>query len=306
MTGAQFGYSVAVSGTTIIVGAIDANSTTGAAYIYVRGSSGWPAKPTAALNDPAATANDVFGWSVAVSGTTVIVGDPVTRQYQGSAYIYVKGASGWPTTPTVTLNDPGGAYDQFGSSVSVSGATVVVGALFTDANVGAAYIYVKGASAWPTQPTVTLNDPAATSPDIFGVSVAVSGPIAIVGSPGNTSGHAGAAYVYVRGASGWPTKPRTTLNDPAATGGNDFGRSVAIAGTTAIVGAPLTQSSAETSYVYVRGTKGWSTTPSASLSDPAAGASDQFGYSVAVSGDTAIVGALYTNSGAGAAYIYGT
>jgi hypothetical protein len=93
------------------------------------------------------------------------------------------------------LNDPAAANDYFGSSVAVSGKTVVVGALGTNSGAGAAYIYVKAASGWPTTPTATLNDPAATSDDHFGYSVAVSGKTAVVGAPG-TNSFAGTAYIY--------------------------------------------------------------------------------------------------------------
>ena len=69
----------------------------------MKGASGWPKKPTITLADPAATANDSFGYSVAVSGETVVVGAIGTKSNAGAAYIYVEGTSGWPTTPTTTL-----------------------------------------------------------------------------------------------------------------------------------------------------------------------------------------------------------
>jgi len=84
----NFGYSVAVSGTTAVVGAAAySNSGAGAAYIYVKGASGWPTTPTATLNDPAATSDDHFGYSVAVSGKTAVVGAPGTNSFAGTAYI---------------------------------------------------------------------------------------------------------------------------------------------------------------------------------------------------------------------------
>jgi hypothetical protein len=90
------------------------------------------------------------------------------------------------STPTgtllATLSDPAAtAGDQFGNPVAVSGATAVIGAHGTSGYGGVAYIYVKGASGWPTKPTATLSDPAATTGDYFGSSVAVSGETAVVG-----------------------------------------------------------------------------------------------------------------------------
>jgi hypothetical protein len=287
-------------GSMLIVGADGTHSSAGAAYLYVKGSSGWPTTPTATLVDPAATPGDEFGYSVAVSRTTAVVGAYDTHSNAGAAYIYVKGATGWPTTPTATLAAP--AATSFGFSVAISGGTAVVGAVDTHSSAGAAYIYVKGSSGWPTTPTGTLADPAAASGDRFSDSVAVSGGTAVVGAAGtNSSG--GAAYIYVKGSSGWPTTPTATLADPAAASGDRFG-SVAISGGTAVVGAIGTNSFAGAAYLYVKGSSGWATTPTATLADPAAGTNDAFGYSVASSGGTAVVGAVGTHSSAGAAYIF--
>jgi hypothetical protein len=96
----------------------------------------------ATLSDPAAASGDQFGNPVAVSGNIVVIGAPGTSGYAGAAYIYVKCASGWPTTPTATLSDPAAkANDDFGSSVAVSGKTAVIGAYDTNSEAGAAYMY---------------------------------------------------------------------------------------------------------------------------------------------------------------------
>jgi hypothetical protein len=143
----------------------------------------------ATFHDPSAMSDDQFGYAIAKSGTgsgsTVIVG-AYGGSRDGVAYIYVKDRSRWPSTPTATLNDPAGAAgDNFSISVAVSGDIAVVGADGTKSNYGAAYLYVKGFSGWPTAPTATLEDPAGASSkyrDQFGVSVAVSGNTAFVGS----------------------------------------------------------------------------------------------------------------------------
>jgi len=301
-----FGSSVAVSGKTAIVGARATNGEAGAAYIYVKGASGWPTTPTTTLSDPGAISSDLFGSSVAVSGNIAVVGAIGTNTEAGAAYIYVKGASGWPTTPTTTLSDPGARDgDQFGWSVAVSGATVVVSAsaLYTSADVGAAYMYVEGASDWPPTPTVTLSDPTATAGDEFGSSVAVSGATAVVSAYG-TNAKEGAAYIYVKGDSGWPTAPTTSLSDPAATGYDLFGNSVAISGVAVVVGAYGTNAEEGAAYIYVKGASGWPTTPTTTLSDPTTTDYDGFGWSVAVPGNLAVVGAEGTHTYTGAAYVY--
>jgi len=142
-------------------------------------------KLLASLQDPAATANDGFGLATAVSGTTVAVSAPSYKEAAEAVYLYVKKASGWPSTPTTTLEDPAAtANDAFGWSVALSGNTLVVGASGTESFTGAAYVYTKSTSGWPTTPTVTLSDPGGTAGDQFGHSVSVSGKTIVVGADG--------------------------------------------------------------------------------------------------------------------------
>jgi hypothetical protein len=300
----NFGWSVAVHGTSVVVGAPGTSTggaaDVGAAYIYVKGTSGWPTTPTVKLSDPAATANDHFGYSVAVHGTSVVVGDP--EDDGGAAYIYVKGASGWPKTPTIKLSNPASTFGAFGVSVAVSTKTAVVGAFATNSFRGAAYIYVWGASGWPKTPTTTLTDPKARGDGELGWSVAVHGTSVVVGAPGTSTG--GDAYVYVKGASGWPKTPTIKLADPVARMFDLFGSSVSVSGRTVVVGAvDGGKSGTGAAYIYVKGASGWPTTPTTTLTDPSS-TGYNFAGSVAAFGGTAIVGATGNDVGAGAAYIY--
>jgi hypothetical protein len=293
---------VAVAGDTAVVGANGTTNSAGAAYIYVKGSSGWPTTPTATLTDPAAKGGDLFGSSVALSGNTAVVGANGTANSAGAAYIYVRGSSGWPNKPTATLSDPATTSgDSFGSTVALSEHTAVVGANGTGSGVGAAYIYVKGSSGWPTTPTVSLGDPGGGAElDHFGSAVAVSGSTALVGADGDDYGH---AYIYVKGSSGWPTTPTVPLADPPEILGDNFGSAVAVSRSTAVIGA--TGGDVASAYVYVKGSSGWPTSPSATPADPGDPSRDNFGASVAVvSGGKSVVSAPSANSGAGAAYLF--
>lgn len=297
--GDLFGISVAVYGNTVVVGASGANTNSGAVYIYTRGTSGWPTTPTVTLPAPA---GGNFGKSVAISDNTIVVGANNSNGGDGAAYIYTEGVSGWPTTPTVTLPVPAAAQGgNFGYWTAISGSTVVVGALTANSESGAAFIYTEGTNGWPTTPAATLLDPAATPGDRFGYSVAVSGATVVVGTNTGYGTGAGTAYIYVRTKTGWPTAPKVTLNDPAATSGDLFGLSVAVSGTTIVVGAPGTNSGAGQAYAYAKGTTGWPTAPSATLPHPAQDVT--YGYSVAVRGTTASAGEPNGSPG-GAAYIY--
>ena len=317
-SGDLFGSNVAVSGSTAVVGAPGPGSPTspvygeswtpgsGTANIYVKGPAGWPTTPTVSLQDPAATQGDGFGGGahgVAVSGNTIIIGAYGTNGGAGIAYVYVRGPSGWPTSPTVTLQDPATTSgDNFGFSISLSGRTAIIGAPGGEA----AYIYHETQAGWPATPTVTLDAPAGGQ---FGFAVSISRNTAIVGAYGAGTGSSGDAYIYVNDSSGWPTTPTVTLPDPKATANDFFGSYVAVSGDTALisdVGDGGGSSAIGTAYIYLRGSSGWPTTPTVTLQDPAGKQGDLFSASLAVSGNLALVGdGLYSGTDAVYAYVRG-
>ena len=295
--GDEFGYSVAISGDTVVVGArsedssaTGVNSTpdeiaadSGAAYVFVRSAGVWTQqaylKPAAVGTTQAA---DWFGYSVALSGDTVVVG----------AYVEDSGTTGVNSTPN----------ESAGGS-------------------GAAYIFVRNAGVWAQQAYLK---PAAVgttqSGDRFGCSVAVSGDTVVVGAQledSSTTGvnsaadesttDSGAAYVFVRNTGVWTQQ---AYLKPAAIGttqaGDRFGWSVALSGGTVVVGAFWEDSSTTgvnstadesaaasgAAYVFVRSAGLWA--QQAYLKPAAVGttqANDNFGWSVALSGDTVVVGA---------------
>jgi hypothetical protein len=289
----RFGYSVAVSGTTAIVGAPGFNSFAGAAYIYTEGPAGWPTTPSVTLPDPGNRSFDDFGKAVAIRGSAVIVGGSQV------AYIYAEGAVVWPTTPSVTIQSGAAA---FGTTVAISGTAAIVGAEYQNSSTGqeqagSAYIYTKGKKNWQSTPSATLTDPDATSRDFFGYSVSISNAAAVVGAEG-VDDSAGAAYIYAKGSAGWPTTPSLTLDNPATTNPYQFGQAVAICGMAAVVGAKQGQGGGP-AYIYAKGSTGQ---PSVALDDPSTTGQD-FATAIAMSGDKVVVGDGYNNF-VGAAYIY--
>ncbi|MGA2186685.1 MAG: FG-GAP repeat protein, partial [Bryobacteraceae bacterium] len=317
--GDQLGFSVAISGDTVVVGAPSAkignNVWQGAAYVFVKPETGaWaPAAETARLTASDGAGSDRFGWSVAISGDTVVVaGLP-----RGETYVFVKPGTGWAST-TETARLTGAASDHFGDSVAISGDTVVVGALGNSVSQGAAYVFVKPGTGWATTSTfnaeLTASDGAASA--VFGESVAISGDTVVVGDSRAMIGNniQGAAYVFVKPGTEWATtstfNAKLTASDGAV--GAYFGESVAISGDTVVVGAyaawvgnnPLQG----TAYVFVKPETGaWApTTETAKLTASDGAARDFFGMSVAISGDTVVVGAPTggNNNAQGAAYVF--
>jgi hypothetical protein len=320
LPGDNFGYSVAISGNLMVVGAylldVTGADQSGAAYVYDLGSS-TPTVPLFTLNNPSPAANDGFGNAVSISGMRVVVGafgDDTGATDAGSAYIYDL-SSGTPTVPFLTLPNPGpAAGDNFGFSVAISDSRVVVGAYLDDTgatNAGSAYAYDLS-SGTPTVPVATLNNPSPAANDYFGGSTSISGTRVVVGSQGDDAGagDAGSAYVYDL-TSGTPSMPVATLNNPGPAAGDWFGLSVAISGTRLVVGALYDNtgaSDAGSAYVYDL-SGGTPTVPVLSLSNPSPAVNDQFGRSVTISGTRVVVSAYNDDTGAadaGSAYVYET
>ena len=331
--GDKFGISVSISGDTIVVGAFlddDTNTDSGAAYIYEKPLNGWEntAQENAKLKAHDADQDDEFGTSVSISGDTIVVGAPEddeTNSRSGAAYIYEKPLNGWVNTAQenakLKAHDTH-TYDAFGYSVAISGNTVVVGADRDDdinTNSGAAYIYEKPLNGWTNtaQENAKLKAHDAGENDHFGKSIAISGDTVIVGASwdDNTNNNDGSAYIYEKPQSGWTgiLQENAKLQASDANRGAYFGTSVAISSDTVVVGAinddnsPYTVSGA--AYIYEKPQGGWtnSSQENAKLKASNTNADDYFSNSVAVSGDTVIVGAYGdngTNSDEGAAYVY--
>ena len=245
----QFGISVGISGTLVVVGtygdddsgAVDA----GSAYVYDL-TNATPSVPVFTLNNPTPALSDLFGYSVAISGMRVVVGafrDDTGATDAGSAYVYDL-SSATPTAPMATLNNPSPSNgDQFGNAVAISGTLVVVGAFSDSVDFsadGSAYVYDLS-SATPTVPVLTLNNPTPLDDDQFGISVGISGTTVVVGTSGDDDSgavDAGSAYVYDL-TSATPTTPSATLNNPSPAQSDLFGSAVAISGAEIAVGAPF-------------------------------------------------------------------
>ncbi len=247
----SFGRSVAIVGDTIVVGAPDEALSSGAVYIFTRDASGtWNQTPTKLTASDAAD-NDSFGQSVAISGNTIVVGAPGVDKdqntgFSGAAYVFTRDASGtWNQSVTKLTTLDIVENDSFGSSVAISGNTVVVGAPYADRSAGAAYVFSWDGTQWNQLPTKLNSSNQATSN--FGESVAIAGATVVVGAP-SADNFAGAAYVFALSGSQWSQKAYLKAADAAEK--DHFGQSVAIAGNTVMVGAPGVDNQAGAAYVF--------------------------------------------------------
>jgi cysteine-rich repeat protein len=322
--GDSFGAAVSISGDTAIIGArfhSVGGTSSGAAYILQRdqgGANNWGQVKKLTATD--AASGDRFGFTVSISGDMAVVGafaNDGAAADAGAAYIFQRnqgGMNNWGQVKKLTASDAA-ISDELGESVSISGDLVIVGSRGDDdggSNSGSAYIFARnlgGLNNWGEVKKITASD--AAPEDWFGLSVAISGDNAIVAAYANSDAGAesGSAYVFERnegGVDNWGEVKKLTAADAAA--GDRFGISVAIDGNTAIIGADLDDlgvSDAGSVYIFERdfgGLKNWGEVVEFGASDAAI--SDQFGFYVAIEGDTAIVGAPNSGSATGSSYVF--
>ena len=322
----RFGVSVAVDNDTAVVGAFQPTYTDpdtsldvsrpGAAYVYIKDSNGaWSQQAKLTASDGAD--GDEFGISVAVDGDTVVVGARGNVSKTGAIYVFTKPSDGdWTSTITETkLTATGGAADDlFGASVALYGeSTIVIGAPGdqnsvggTDVSTGSAYVFTRNSETGEWSQNAKLTASNAGADDLFGNSVGVDDDTIAVGAygkDGNSLTDSGLVYVFVKsGGAAWATTTETVQLRASDRAANDnFGRSVAVDGNTIVVGASGdrnmvdgAEASTGSAYVFTRPDNGWTNsagTETAELTASDGADSDQFGRSVAVDGDTIVVGA---------------
>jgi hypothetical protein len=359
----RFGRIVAISGDTIAVGAPneDSNATgvngvqtdesagnAGAVYIFVRSGTTWSQQ--AYLKASNTDAADAFGRSLSISGDTLVIGAPGEGSdatgvngdqnnnlalTSGAAYVFVRSGTTWSQQAYLKASNTG-TGDNFGTSISLSGDTLVVGAPGESSNAtgvdgnqidesaatsGAAYIFVRSGTTWSQQAYLKASNTG--NSDMFGNIVTLSGNTAVVGAfqedsnatgidgdqTNNSAITAGAAYVFVRSGSTW--SQQAYLKASNAGGGDSFGNALALSGDTLMVGASQEDSNATgidgnqsddsaaaagAVYVFIRSGSTWSQLNYLKASNTAAG--DNFGASVALSDDTLVVGATLEDSAA--------
>jgi WD40 repeat protein len=300
--GDNLGFSVAVNDTWAVVGAQNddvVGSNSGSAYVFDVNTGEQRRKLIASD----ASADDKFGWSVAINGNIALIGavfDDGAGSNSGSAYLF--NVTTGQQLFKLTASDAA-AGDNFGHSVALSGNLALVGAIFDDgigSNSGSAYLF--DVTTGQQLRKLTAVDEAIG--DWFGVSVALSGSRALVGSQGDDDRGTASGSAYLFDVANGLQLRKLNASDGAA--GDAFGVSVALSGDTALVGANAHDGAgANSGAAYLFNAANGQQLHKLSATDAAAG--DSFGYAVALSGDTAIVGANGNDdagNSSGSAYLF--
>jgi hypothetical protein len=254
-----FGYSIALDGDTAVVSAIS-HASVGAAWIFTRsGGSGssWTKGAKLLANDPRTAAG--FGYRVAISGGTVLIGSPVSTTsggtFQGAVFVFTRNGSTWGREAKLV---PAGGPDQaqFGTDVAIQQNTALIGAPCptTSSCTGAAYAFTRIGTVWQQQAALIPSD--RVDGDAFGMSVSLASPYALIGArtgpPGDATG-SGEAHVFSRSGTSWTEQAVLRSSDAAAQ--DQFGSSVALSRSvgielTAIIGAPHHNPQHGAAYIY--------------------------------------------------------
>jgi len=309
----EFGAAVAIQGNVAVVGAPGDSPLgfgTGAAYVFVKTSSGWQQQQKLTASDSAS--HKFFGASVAIDGDRIVVGaygDQNADIFSGAAYVFLRSGSTWVEEQKLTGSE-NSFIDNFGISVAIEGDTIVCGAFGNSdpgqSEVGSAYVFRRTGTGWIEQQELTASD--AASGARFALSVGLSNGTIVAGADGNSElGHfSGAIYIFTFDGSHWTEQQKLHAQDASESA--SFGYHVAISGDTIVAGAP--QDSVGTlmmgaAYIFSRKTNGWS--QDRKLVGKDTNAFDGFGLRVAVSGDTIVVGSFNDSELAfrgGSAYVY--
>lgn len=294
----------AVPSSSAPAGADDGSGNVGAAYVFTGSGGTWT--QTAKLVPSVNTDNSV-GFSVAIDGDTIAISGPYKNSgtiNSGAVYIFELDGGVWEETQRLATSDGGAVLsDSFGWDIALSGDLLVVGAPLDDV----VYLYSRQGTTW-----IEADDLSGEAGTRFGFSVALDGSRILVGAPQDDTAdnNAGAAFTFIDNG-GWQPEAMLLPSGPAPATGALFGSPVALAGTTAIVGAPnskgvLDKEESGAAYLYQHNGTAW--TRIAILTPVDTAAFDHLGTDVTVNASGGLVGAPDKNAGniarAGAAYYF--
>ncbi|CAF0860022.1 unnamed protein product [Rotaria sordida] len=309
----QQGYSVALSadGNTAIIGGYGDNSSTGAAWIYVRSGSNWVQQGNKLVGSSASAGTTYQGSSVALSadGNTAIVGGiNWGGTYQGTAWIYVRNGTTWSLEAgNLAKTGETNGVSCYGAAVALSadGNTAVIGGYADNINQGGVWVYKRSGGVWSQQGNkLTASDPVGNPRVGYSLALSADGNTIIAGGYGD-NGFNGSAWIFTQSGGTWSQQGNKLL--PTGFSGLYFGKSVAISadGNTAIIGADGENASQGAAFIFTRSGSTWSQQGNKLVGTGNSGAAGQ-GISVCLTadGNTAMVGGYTDNSNAGATWLY--
>ncbi|MBN1465677.1 T9SS type A sorting domain-containing protein [candidate division KSB1 bacterium] len=306
----ELGRAVAINGNHLLVGAIEYANGTGYSCTYKFDGTDWLPEAKLTLGDE--HYNDTFGSSVSIYGNYIVVGsngyDSVVTE-RGAACVYKYNGDNWKREAILVASD-GGGLNFFGTSVSIYGDYIAVGANMRDYTypwgIGKVYIFKRNGADWIEEAILAAGD--ATWGHNFGRSVCIYKNHVLVGASmdDENGDDSGAAYIFKRDGESWTEEAKLIASDGGA--GDAFGFSVAMYENYAAIGAWGDDDNGEDSgsaYIFQYDDTSWNEMAKLTPGDPVA--ADRFGESISINGDRVVVGALLSDGNetdAGAAFLF--
>jgi len=308
-----FGVSISISGNYAIVGASgdsDNGDETGSAYVFYKNSGTWELLDKLTAIDGAE--GDKFGDAVSIYGDYLVIGAPyddVNGTWSGSIYIYHNISGSWELDSKITAS-VGASYDRFGNSVSIFGDYIIVGSMWDDYNghsdTGSAYIIHNNSGNWEETQKITASD--GNNNDHFGSSVSISTNYAVIGANNdlNSGERTGSAYIFYNNSGNWEEEEKILASDHDDD--DRFGDSVSISDNHVIIGAWGDNNNGNhggSAYLFHKISGYWDQESKITADDVEG--YDNFGCSVSISGDYAIIGSRGNDdngSTSGSAYVF--
>ncbi|MGB0372044.1 MAG: InlB B-repeat-containing protein [Opitutales bacterium] len=294
--GSSFGFSLGFDGTSLIIGA-DREDTvwtdSGRSYIYTFDGSDW--SEDAAIDAGEGGNSTVFGSSISLQGDLAAIGakdDHDNGLSSGAVYIFRQSGGTWSEEAKLLASD-GAASHEFGFAVALDTDTVLIGDPYDsviDTRNGSAFVFVYDNGIWTEQQKLVASDGAPN--DFFGNSVAIEDDYALVGARADDPAgiNSGSIYAFTRNVDTWSQSQNFAPIDVAAY--DEFGFSLAIDGVYAVIGSyrdDPSETNSGSAYVYENIAGTWTGRRKLTASDGSE--SDEFGYAVAIDGDTLAIGA---------------
>ena len=227
--GDQFGFSAAIVGDTVVVGAPNDDSGSGAVYAFVRSGTTWTEQQKLTGD------GGNFGEALALNTDNVAIGAPSddgTGNPGGAAYVFTRSGTTWTQEQKIQPSNPSSAALAFGRSLDLDGDDLVVGIPQSGSSfTGSAAVYTRSGTTWSLQQTLNASD--ADQLDFFGTSVAIDGGFVVAGAPGE--GLTGSVYTFTRSGSTWSQTQKLTPSDVSTFVG--FGRAVSLGASITLVGS---------------------------------------------------------------------
>ena len=247
--GDDFGWSMAIDGNTLIIGAPMQNTRTGAAYVFTKSGSTWSLQQKLLASN--AGVYDYFGVSVDIAGDTAVIaasGEDTSVSGSGAVYVFERNGSTWTEKQLFKQDNP--SNNDTTRKVAISGNIIVASSWHPDNFAGSAYVFTKSGGTYTQTQELKPNDTAAGQN--FGSTLQFDGETLVIGADSNIYGSfsqtAGSAYVFKNINGTWTQTQKITASDGAI--GDEFGNSISLSGNDIMIGAERHNSARGAAYIF--------------------------------------------------------